>query len=55
MSEFKCPKCEKSFKMNFFKWLFSTLIHSFSFKEWADYRLTRCPNCKEKSYIKREK
>ena len=55
MSKFKCPKCEKEFEMNYFKWIFTTLFHRISFSEFLDYRLTKCPHCKEKSYIKRLK
>ena len=55
MAKFKCPKCEKEFEMNYWKWIFTTLFHWFSFKKWKDYRKTKCPHCGEKSWIKRLK
>ena len=55
MSKFKCPKCNQEFKMNYWKWIFTTIFHWFSFKELRDYRKTKCPLCGEKSWMKREK
>ena len=54
-SIFKCPKCGNIWKMNIWKWLFSTLFHWFDFSDLRDYRLTKCPACKEKSWIARDK
>ena len=54
-STFKCPKCGNIWKQNIWKWLFSTLFHWFDFSDLRDYRLTKCPACKEKSWIARDK
>lgn len=50
-----CSKCDTTFEMSYFKWLFTTLFHWFNFKEWKDYRKTKCPNCGQKSYMKMER
>ena len=46
MSKFKCSKCGKEFKINYIKWIFTTLFH------WFGKRYTKCPHCGEKSYMK---
>lgn len=53
MAIFTCSKCGESFQMSWWKWMFITVFHWFSFKEMKDYRLTKCPYCKEKSFMKR--
>lgn len=55
MAKFHCKNCDKDFEMNYFKWLFTTLFHWFSFKHGRDYRLTKCPHCSKKSWMRREK
>jgi predicted RNA-binding Zn-ribbon protein involved in translation (DUF1610 family) len=49
MSKFKCPKCEKEFEINYFKWIFTALFH------WFSKRKTKCPHCGEKSWVSRIK
>ena len=50
--EFKCPKCKRRFWIKgYWKWIFNSLFHWFNFKEWADYRKTKCPHCMEKTYM----
>lgn len=50
MKEIKviCPKCGNyiTYK-NWFSWIWYTPFH------WFDKRLTRCPRCGERSYMKR--
>jgi ribosomal protein S27AE len=50
MKEIKviCPKCGNyiTYK-NWFSWIWHTPFH------WFDKRLTRCPRCGERSYMKR--
>ena len=55
MSRFKCPRCGKEFEMPYLKWIFTTLFHRYSFKEYKDYRLTKCPYWRQKTYMKRLK
>jgi len=51
-----CPKCGNvMIYKNYFDWTFRTLIHWFNFLEWRDYCRTKCSNCGEISYIRREK
>ena len=54
MAKFTCPVCGETFEKNFWKWLFTTAFHWFNFKEWRDYRKTKCPYCGHKSYMKRK-
>lgn len=49
MSKFICPKCNKTFEMSYFKWILCSPFHMF-FK-----RLTKCPNCGERSWMKKQK
>lgn len=45
----QCPKCGHHFEYkNYFDWLFRTPFH------WFGKRLTKCPYCKEKSYMRRK-
>ena len=48
-----CPRCGESFQISWLKWMFTAVFHRFSFREWRDYRYTKCPYCKQKSYMKR--
>ena len=44
----QCPKCGHHFEYkNYFDWLFRTPFH------WFGKRLTKCPYCKEKSYMEK--
>lgn len=50
MKEIKlvCPKCGKEFYYdNFVMWVLCCPFH------WFGKRLTKCPRCKEKSYMKK--
>ena len=49
MAKFNCPKCNQEFEINWFKWLFTTLFH------WFGKRLTKCPHCGQRSYVKPQK
>ena len=53
MAHFCCPNCGEMFQMNWIKWMFTTLFHWFNFKEWKDYRKTKCPCCGKKSYMRK--
>lgn len=44
-----CKKCGKDFEMNYWKWLFHSPIH-----RWRK-RLTKCPHCQERTYMKPNK
>ena len=44
--KFHCDKCNRDFEINYFKWLFTTLFH------WFGKRLTKCPYCKDKIWVK---
>lgn len=46
MSKFYCQYCHSYYEKNYFKWLFTTLFH------WFGYRMTKCPHCGHKSYVK---
>lgn len=48
--ELTCPKCNGPFIIrNYFIWILKSPFH------WFGKRLTRCPWCGEKSYMKRER
>ncbi len=53
MARFICPQCNQNFEMNWWKWMFTTAFHWFSFREWKDYRKTKCPHCNNKVFVKR--
>ena len=53
MPKFNCPHCGMIFEMNYLKWLFTTPFHWFSFRKMKDYRLTKCPYCGKKSYMRK--
>ena len=55
MEKFICPVCKHEFHLNFWVWLFTTPFHWFNFSDLRDYRKTKCPNCGQRHYMKREK
>lgn len=45
----KCPKCECGFHYkNYWHWVWKAPFHTFT------KRLTKCPHCGERSWMKRE-
>jgi len=49
---FNCPKCHASFTIRgFWRWYFEAPFHWFNFKEWRDYRYTKCPHCQKRSLM----
>ena len=49
---FCCPNCHKSFSIaGFWRWYINAPFHQFSFKEWQDYRYTKCPHCEKRSLM----
>lgn len=46
MAKFHCIHCGNVFKKSYFKWLFTTVFHTFT------KRLTKCPKCGKKSWMK---
>jgi uncharacterized Zn-finger protein len=50
-----CPVCGHSWECGYLKWLFSAVFHRINFKEFRDYRKTKCPYCGTKSFIKKSK
>ena len=55
MRKLVCPKCGHEWKMNYWKWVFTAPFHCVSFRTWRDTRKTKCPGCKQKSWITSEK
>ena len=55
-----CPKCGKKFCFkSYWQWVWNAQFHLLGWdketKRIRDYRSTKCPYCKEKSWMKREK
>ena len=49
---FQCPKCGKKFTIKgYWKWVLKCPFHLFNFKEMRDYRVTKCPHCKQKTFM----
>jgi hypothetical protein len=59
MSKFQCLKCNHKFEMYYWEWIFNSPFHWLIWdkqtKRIRDKRLTKCPNCLEKSWITRQK
>jgi predicted RNA-binding Zn-ribbon protein involved in translation (DUF1610 family) len=54
MLHFTCPKCGKEYTISsYWKWVFTSLFHNFNFKQWRDYRYTKCPHCKQRSFVRK--
>lgn len=56
----KCPKCECGFHYkNYWHWVWKAPFHWLWWDKKTnrirDYRLTKCPHCDERSWMKREK
>ena len=49
MAKLQCPQCNNNFEMNYWKWVFLNPFHT-----WTK-RLTKCPRCGQKSWMKRLK
>ena len=54
-----CPKCGETFyHINYWHWVWKSPFHWLWWdretKRIRDYRLTRCPHCWSKEYMKRE-
>ena len=50
-----CPVCGHRWKYGYWEWVFKAQFHVFNFLKWKDKRRTRCPYCKEISWIYSEK
>ncbi len=50
-----CPVCGHEWTIGYWKWIFTTLFHWFSFKKMKDKRYTKCPYCGHKSWMSRTK
>jgi DNA-directed RNA polymerase subunit RPC12/RpoP len=50
-----CPRCGHKWIWDYWKWVLKAPFHMFDFKEWRDYRKTKCPVCEQKSWIFRNK
>jgi ribosomal protein S27AE len=54
MRRFTCPKCGHTWKTSWFKWVLTSPAHWFRFGQYKkayDFRDTKCPSCKERSFI----
>lgn len=52
MKVFECPNCHHKWTMRYWKWILTAPFHKFKFKEWKDYRKTKCPHCQYKDWLK---
>lgn len=52
MKVFECPHCHHKWTMSYWKWILTAPFHKFKFKEWKDYRKTKCPHCQYKGWLK---
>lgn len=59
MTKLQCPKCGHKFEMKYWEWIWKAQVHWLVWdkhnKRIRDKRLTKCPNCLEKSWIMRQK
>ena len=55
MRKLHCPKCGHEWKMGYWEWILVSPFHCISFRTWRDTRKTKCPHCKERSWITSEK
>ena len=58
--ELICPNCKgRIYHISYWHWVWKSPFHLLSWdketKRIRDYRLTKCPHCCEKNWIKREK
>lgn len=49
MVKLRCPSCGTKFEYSWLKWIWKAPIHYFC------RRLTKCPSCGAKNWIRREK
>ena len=48
----ECPHCGYQWTIKYWTWIFKAPMHWFKFRDWRDYRYTKCPSCKKRGWIK---